>query len=132
PTFMDAIASDLEGWGVPKKSVFFEAFGPATVKQKTPVTAAAPSASPSVAIDVTFGRSGKSLRWRPDCGTVLELDEANGHRIESGCRAGNCGTCRVAMKSGEVEYLSCHGAPGEERSCLTCICRPKSAVVLDA
>ena len=52
--------------------------------------------------------------------------------IEAGCRAGNCGTCLVAIKSGEVEYLTNHGADVEEGSCLTCICKPKADLVLDA
>ncbi len=33
--FMKSISEGLEAWGVPDKSVFFEAFGPATVKKKT-------------------------------------------------------------------------------------------------
>ena len=41
--FMKSISEGLEAWGVPDKNVFFEAFGPATVKKKT-VTA--PSRQP--------------------------------------------------------------------------------------
>ena len=30
--FMKSITDGLEAWGVPEKDVYFEAFGPATVK----------------------------------------------------------------------------------------------------
>jgi ferredoxin len=63
---------------------------------------------------------------------VLELAEGQGVRIDAGCRAGSCGSCLVAVKSGEVEYLSKPEAEPEAGSCLTCICKPKSDLVLDA
>jgi ferredoxin len=121
----------LREWGVPDKHVFFEAFGPATVKR---VSAPAPGNATllTTPVDVSFSRSGKACKWNSGAGTLLELAEANGVTIEAGCRAGNCGTCLVAIKSGDVEYLAGHGAPAEEHSCLTCICQPKSNLVLDA
>lgn len=127
--FMKSITDGLKEWGVPDQNVFFEAFGPATVKRAAP---AAPVESGAPALEVNFSRSGKVLRWKPDLGSLLDLAEASGIAIESGCRAGNCGTCLVAIKSGNVEYLTGHGAASEEGSCLTCICRPKSNLVLDA
>jgi len=38
----------------------------------------------------------------------------------------------VAIKSGEVDYLSEPGEKPESGSCLTCICKPRSNLVLDA
>ena len=60
--------------------------------------------------------------------TVSELDIA----IDSGCRAGNCGTCKTAIVSGEVTYLHEPGEMPEAGSCLTCIAVPKGDVTLDA
>ncbi len=41
--------------------------------------------------------------------------------------------CRlVATKSGNVDYVTEHGANSEEGSCLACICKPKGTLVLDA
>jgi len=65
-------------------------------------------------------------------GTLLDLAEQQGVKLECGCRAGSCGSCVVAIKSGSVEYLDSHSAPPEEGSCLTCIARPKSDLVLEA
>lgn len=127
---MKSITDDLRAWGVPDKHVFFEAFGPATVKKAAPAT---PLAANVAALQVSFSRSGKVVPWNPQTGSLLDLAEASGLQIEAGCRAGNCGTCAVAIKSGNVEMLADHhGAQMEEGTCLTCICRPKSDLVLDA
>ncbi len=127
--FMQTITDDLRAWGVPDSAVFFEAFGPATVKK----TAAPPPAAltDGPAVKVIFGKSGKTCEWKPGL-SVLELADAAGIRIEAGCRAGSCGTCVVAIKSGSVEYLQKTEAQPEDGSCLTCICRPKTDLVLDA
>ena len=52
--------------------------------------------------------------------------------IASGCRAGNCGTCVSAIKSGEIEYLKPPGQAPDDGSCLTCISVPTSDLVIDA
>lgn len=52
--------------------------------------------------------------------------------IDSGCRAGNCGTCLVAILEGEVTYLREPGITVEHGSCLTCVSVPKTALTLDA
>lgn len=127
---MKTITDDLRAWGVPDKQVFFEAFGPATVKKAVGSAPVAPDINP---LQVSFSRSGKVTQWSAQSGSLLDLAEANGLQIEAGCRAGNCGTCAVAIKSGTVATLADHhGAEIEEGTCLTCICRPKSDLVLDA
>ena len=81
---------------------------------------------------ITFSRSGKTAAWKPTMSSLLDLADEQGIKIESGCRAGNCGTCLVAIKSGAVDYLTEHGADAESGSCLTCICKPRTNLVLDA
>lgn len=127
--FMKAITDDLTAWGVPDSSVFFEAFGPATVKKTAPPAPVDPGAP---TLQITFSRSGKVRAWNPQLGSLLDLADEAGVKIDSGCRAGNCGSCLVAIKSGNVDYISEHGASSEEGSCLVCICKPKSNLVLDA
>lgn len=129
--FMKSITDGLEAWGVPEKDIYFEAFGPATVKKK----AAQLSQSETVhmaKMQVTFGRSGKTVRWEPSLGNLLDFARNQGVRIDSGCCAGSCGSCLVAIRSGAVEYLKSPDAEPEAGACLTCICRPKGDVVLDA
>lgn len=128
--FMNAITEGLRAWGVPDSAVHFEAFGPATVKKAAPA-AAVTVASGQPAPRVRFIKSGKECVWQAGL-SVLELAESLGIRIDAGCRAGSCGSCLVAIKEGSVEYLQKPEAQPEEGSCLTCICRPKTDLVLDA
>ena len=129
--FMKSITDGLEAWGVPEKDVHFEAFGPATVKKKT----APPTSTETVflsKLNVTFSRSAKTVRWEPSTGNLLDFARSQGVRIDSGCCAGSCGSCLVAIKSGEVQYLKPPDAEPELGACLTCICRPKADLILDA
>ena len=129
--FMKSLTDGLEAWGVPDKDVHFEAFGPATVKKKT----VAPSPSETVhlqKVNVTFARSNKTVRWEPSLENLLEFAKAQGAKIDSGCCAGSCGSCVVAIKSGDVDYLKKPDATPEAGSCFTCVCRPKNDLVLDA
>jgi len=129
--FMKSITDGLEAWGVPEKDVYFEAFGPATVKKKT--AEPTPSETSFLSkLQVTFSRSGKSVHWEPSAGNLLDFARAQGVRIDSGCCAGSCGSCLVAIKSGTVNYLKAPDAEPEQGACLTCICRPKADLVLDA
>lgn len=129
--FMKDITDGLEAWGVPEKDVHFEAFGPATVKKKAAELTTSETAFLSK-VQVTFGRSGKVARWEPSAGNLLDFARAQGVRIESGCCAGSCGSCLVAIKSGRVHYLKSPDAEPEEGACLTCVCRPEGDLVLDA
>lgn len=129
--FMKSLTDGLEAWGVPDKDVYFEAFGPATIKKKV----AAPTPAETVhmsKINVTFSRTGKTVRWEPSLLNLLDFAHAQGVKVDSGCCAGGCGSCTVAIKSGDVEYLKKPDAQPEAGSCLTCVCRPKSDLVLDA
>jgi ferredoxin-NADP reductase len=129
PGMMKNITDGLKEWGVPKENILFEAFGPASLKAPVPKTEAP---QPMPEMEVEFSRTGKRCRWKSEFTSLLDLAEANGVQIESGCRAGNCGTCLVAIKSGKVEYLVQQGATPEDNSCLTCIAKPKETLVLDA
>lgn len=125
PPMMDSLVQGLQAWGVPKDKIHFEAFGPASVK-----TVAKPQAAG--AVTVTFARSGKALTWMGEHGSLLDFAEAHGIAIESGCRAGNCGTCQTAVRAGAVEYLHDPGASVEQGSCLACIALPRGDLSLDA
>ena len=133
-SFMKSMYEGLTDWGVPEARIHYEAFGPATIKK---TAAGAPPAAASggtaqKALQVTFGKSGKVVPWDPALLNLLDFALAQDVRIDSGCRAGSCGSCSVAVKAGDVEYLGGETNVGEAGSCLTCICRPKSDLTLDA
>lgn len=131
--FMDTLVNALYEWGVPKKDVKFEAFGPATVKSGPKESAPPAAAGEQAVIPIEFARSGKTLPWDPEVENLLEFAEKYGiTTIEGGCRAGSCGSCLVAIKQGEVDYILEPGAAPEEGTCLSCICRPRGKMVIDA
>jgi uncharacterized protein len=128
PPMVKDLRTDLADWGVPKKNIHFEAFGPATVKGCKKDT----TKDSSVKIDIQFEKSGKTLAWDSKSASLLDFAEANGIPIDSGCRAGNCGTCLTAIKSGNVELVGEPGSEPEAGSCLACISVPKNNMTLDA
>jgi ferredoxin-NADP reductase len=128
---MEALTNDLKAWGVPEAQLHFEAFGPSSVKRVSNATTA-PFAAPARCA-VTFRKTGKTVPWSSgNKGSLLDLAESAGVVIASGCRAGNCGTCVVAMQSGDVTYLQPPGSPPEARTCLACIAQPTGDLVVDA
>ena len=128
PPMVKDLRKDLAEWGVPEKNIHFEAFGPATVKG----CKAEPGKASGVKINIQFEKSGKTLVWDSKSESLLDFAELNGISIDSGCRAGNCGTCLTAIKHGKVELVGEPGSEPEAGSCLTCISIPKEDLTLDA
>jgi ferredoxin-NADP reductase len=126
---MEALTAGLKDWGVPESHLHFEAFGPLSVKRVNQAIAGAPAPAKH---SVVFRKTGTTVPWDESQGTVLDLAEQAGINIPSGCRTGNCGTCVVAMQSGEVTYIQPPGTSPEARTCLACIAQPKGDLVLDA
>jgi ferredoxin-NADP reductase len=129
---MESITKGLAEWGVPDERVHFEAFGPASVKKKTPPALAADSPAALPVINVTFGKSGKTVAWDRQAANLLEFATAQGVSIASGCCAGQCGTCVTAIRSGSVSYAQESGSKPEPGSCLACVALPQGDLVLDA
>lgn len=130
---MEAMVSALEDWGVPDANIHFEAFGPASIKRRASEAAMGNMNEPaSGEITVTFAKSGKQARWSPQSGSLLEFAEAQGVAIDSGCRAGGCGSCQITIRSGEVAYRQSPDYDPEPGTCLMCVCTPKTDVTLEA
>ena len=116
----------LVAWGAPTEHIHFEAFGPATVRG---LVSDADLAAPC---DVAFARSGKSLHWTGEQNSLLDLAAKGGVRLDSGCRAGNCGQCRVMLAAGQVTHMKPPGVELAEGECLACIARPRGDVIVEA
>jgi len=132
---LESLVPALEDWGVPDAHIHFEAFGPASIKRRSAAARAAPISQGDVretGIVVTFVGSGKQLPWQPAKGTLLDLAEANGISVNSGCRAGGCGSCQTTIRSGEVTYRQLPEYDPEPGTCLLCVSEPKTSVSLEA
>lgn len=121
---METLVPGLEDWGVPEERIHYEAFGPATVNRRQSSSVAAPG------FGVTFSSSGIRAEWRG--GSLLELAEAHGVKVESGCRSGCCGACQTAIVSGEVAYEQHPEYEVEAGRCLLCLAKPNTELVLAA
>ncbi len=131
---METLVPALDEWGVPEAHIHYEAFGPASIKRHLPDTAAHENAiaAPVSDITVTFAKSGKQARWSPQAGSLLEFAESQGIAIDSGCRAGGCGTCQTTIRSGEVAYRQSPDYDPAPGACLMCVCTPKTHLTLEA
>jgi len=131
---METLVPALADWGVPESHIHFEAFGPAFIprqKAESAVSEAVTAASAS-GIAVTFAKSAKQAQWTPQSGSLLEFAESQGIAIDSGCRAGGCGTCQTTINAGEVSYRQAPDYDPEPGTCLMCVCTPKTDVTLEA
>jgi ferredoxin-NADP reductase len=127
-SMMESLVPELEDWGVDSGDIYYESFGPASlIKHEKTV--------PSVTmqpITVSFSRSGKSIPWDLAADSLLEFAEANDIEVESGCRAGSCGSCQTAVRIGEVEYNQEPDVDLVPGHCLLCISTPISDLTLEA
>ena len=128
---MESLIPALINWGVPRHDLHYEAFGPASIK--LPHDPSSPIGhSPDTSFTIQFTRSGRTLEWNGQDENLLEFAERHGVAVDSGCRAGSCGSCETGLLSGEVGYPQPPDhdiAPGH---CLLCTGKPASALTLDA
>lgn len=132
---METLLPALADWGVPDSRIHFEAFGPASgLRRRVEPAALAEHALPDPAneITVTFAKSGKKAQWSAQSGTLLDFAEAQGVVVDSGCRAGGCGTCQTTIVSGEVSYRQTPDYDPLAGTCLLCVCTPKTHLTLEA
>ena len=126
---MEIVTADLKAWGVPAADIRCESFGAAQDSAASSLRVA--SAASDKAFRIAFARSNRCVAWNGSFGSLLELSEVLDLPARHACRAGQCGTCKVAVKSGAVAYLRKPEAEIEAGHCLPCIARPASDLVLD-
>ena len=131
------ITQGLRDWGVPEGDIHFEPFGASTAKSGTErrtagITAGITADAGGASLAITFARSRKSAKWTGDSEVLLDLAEANGIKLPSGCRAGQCGSCAVPIVKGSVSYVVEPGLAVADGHCLACVAVPETELVIDA
>ncbi|MBI5366295.1 MAG: 2Fe-2S iron-sulfur cluster binding domain-containing protein [Planctomycetes bacterium] len=137
PPLMKALTTGLAAWGVPTEQIHAEAFGEASVESIAALAgpaagAGATAGEPGKELDITFRRSAKKIAWKPADGTLLKFADAHKIAIDRACKRGGCGSCKVAVLSGEVSYRKAPEYPIEKGTCLACVAFPKGPLTLDA
>lgn len=136
-SMMAQMTNDLARFGLPATRLRLEKF--VDGRNTQPVAQApAPSAPDGRAVGqharpvtVGFARSGKQVKWDPNAGSILELAEAGGIKTRSGCRQGICGLCTTPIREGKVDYFRRPAKDPAPGTCLLCVTRPTSNVVLE-
>jgi ferredoxin len=87
---------------------------------------------PGTGIAVTFSKSGKQVPWTAESANLLAFAEAQGIAIDSGCRAGACGSCQTRILSGQVSYPHTTDYDADPGTGLMCVCTPTTDLTLEA
>ncbi|MGY6277961.1 MOSC domain-containing protein [Methylomonas sp. MgM2] len=123
--FPDQVEAMLQQAGVSESRIRVEAFA-ARSANAIRFTPAATGAEHTV----TFEKSGFSVQWTAEQGTLLDLAEACGLRPPFACRAGTCQSCATTLVSGSVDYLELVDPPSPQQTFICCTI-PVSDLVLD-
>lgn len=123
--FLDQVEELLQQAGVSENRIHIEAFA----ARSGNTIQFGPEAA-GTEHTVTFEKSGFSVQWTADRGTLLDLAEANGLRPPFACRAGTCQSCATTILSGSVDYLELVDPPSPEQTFICCTI-PVSDVVLE-
>ncbi|MCG8595337.1 MAG: FAD-binding oxidoreductase, partial [Kiloniellales bacterium] len=88
-----SITEGLKDSGVPEVDIKMEAFGPASLEPAAPpLQTRGRQGGRQDSVKISFQKSGKTLDWSPAARSLLDLAETNGVSLNSGCRAGQCGS----------------------------------------
>lgn len=128
PSMMQQLAPELLDWGVADDAIHYEAFGPSSITTIKP----SETCDNSIGSAVRFRPGQDPVVWDGEHRSLLDLAESAGVPIASGCRAGNCGMCRVRVIKGATRAVKRPGAPITDDECLACISVPDGPVVLEA
>ncbi len=91
----------------------------------------APPGPPGTGPSITFTRSGLTVNWSSDYGSILDIAEACDVPTRFSCRSGVCHMCETGVVAGATRYVQPPlEAPGPG-SVLICSAAPESDLVLD-
>jgi ferredoxin-NADP reductase/MOSC domain-containing protein YiiM len=134
--FMADISAALLARGLDRARIRTEIFGAAPAQTPGIAPAAAgpvhpPAGEPGDGPQVAFARSGLTIRWGRDYGSLLELAEACDVPVRWSCRTGVCHTCETGLMSGTVRYAPDPVDAPADGSALICCSQPAGDLVLD-
>ncbi|HWH19774.1 MAG TPA: MOSC and FAD-binding oxidoreductase domain-containing protein [Solirubrobacterales bacterium] len=134
--FMEDLNSGLASAGVAPDHLHSELFGSRQVLASGVVATDRPpphqpAGDPGTGPLVSFARSGLSVAWAPEHGSLLELAEACDVPADFGCRTGVCHSCKTGILSGRIDYSPEPLEEPEEGTVLLCCSRPTEPIALD-
>jgi ferredoxin len=133
---MEDLGAGLAAAGVGAEHLHTELFGSRQVVASGVVAEARPAphqppGEPGTGPLVSFARSGLSVPWASEHGSLLELAEACDVPADFGCRTGVCHLCKIGILSGSVAYSPEPLEEPEEGTVLLCCSIPAEPIALD-
>jgi ferredoxin-NADP reductase len=125
--WMQTLVGQLTSLGTARQRIHYESFGGGPASQPT-----TDAASPIAPWSLSFARSGLHLATNSQSATIWGAASENGLKLPAVCHSGACGSCRLRLVSGQVQYrtpATCSLAEGEVLACIT---QPVGDVVVDA
>jgi ferredoxin-NADP reductase len=135
--FMADIRDYLTAVGFDPARIHSELFGalpainPGVVQTGERTPPHPPAGSPGTGPSVTFARTGLTVNWSPDYGSILELAEACDVPTRFSCRSGVCHMCVTGVVAGAATYVQSPLEKPGEGEVLICSAVPRSDLVLD-
>ncbi len=134
--FMTDIRAALAGLGIEPSRIKTELFGAlAPINPGVTNIARTPPHQPPGPVgtgpQVTFARSGLTVRWPRAQGSLLELAESCDVPTRWSCRSGVCHTCVTPLLAGDATYAPDPLEPPEPGQVLVCCAQPDTDIVLD-
>jgi ferredoxin-NADP reductase len=134
--FLGDLSAGLAAWGVATDRIHKEIFGPG--ESLTPGISAeptravhAPAGPAGDGPQVSFARSGLTVRWDAKYQNLLELAEACDVPVRWSCRTGVCHNCESGLISGAVSYRPEPLDQPAAGDLLICCSQPQQDVVID-
>ncbi len=90
-----------------------------------------PAGIPGTGPAITFARSGLTVNWSRDYGTILDLAEACNVPTRFACRSGVCHVCITGVVAGATTYVQPPLEPPGAGEVLICSAAPDGDLVLD-
>jgi len=133
--FLHDLSAGLAAWGVATHRIRKEIFGPGESLtpgmsvERRPVHE--PVGLTGQGSQVSFARSGLTVRWDAKYPNLLELAEACDVPVRWSCRTGVCHNCEIGLISGAVSYQPDPLDPPAAGHVLICCSQPQEDVVID-
>lgn len=128
-SFMQDMYNLLSNLGITDHKINAEAFGPASIQRSQPAffQAEEPKEVAESAI-VEFSESKFEQVWfkkgEEQGSSLLEFSESHGLIPSYGCRTGQCGSCKVKLKQGEVSYSTIPSCKFDKDEVVLCCAKP--------
>jgi ferredoxin-NADP reductase/MOSC domain-containing protein YiiM len=134
--FMNDMRDMLGELGIAPERVYTELFGARTainpgITDVRPAAPHQPAGPPGTGPQITFARSGLTVRWSDRHRSLLDLAEACDVSTRWSCRTGVCHTCETPLLSGTVDYRPAPLEMPGHGLALICCAQPHDDVVLD-